>query len=320
MRFHSAIVCALVGGAFSISAALGMTEALCGTMGCALFKTVSIAGINLYWYGAAGFAVLAGLLHAGRRNPGMRRLFNYCLAAGLLLDAVLLAILALTAPCLNCIVVAALFGLTAWAAWERGSPWRKVLGGWLLFFTAAFAGLGREAVSPQLLVRVPAEEGPALSLYFSPTCPGCKVAMAALLENPEALSHTALYAIAKHEEDTARVQRFINARAQGAPLPDALVDLVGDANATGTPLSTSQRLTIWSMSLRNKLAVLKAGSQTVPFLQSTTPAALLRLPASAQEQARETSQATGHNASPALGSPFQRSGNLCGFDDAAPCE
>ncbi|AGW15198.1 hypothetical protein DGI_3522 [Megalodesulfovibrio gigas DSM 1382 = ATCC 19364] len=273
MRILATILLALAGALLCAVSALDYTTPFCTTAGCALFKGTSIAGLSLYWIGAAGFFLLAVLYSVGRRLPLLRRTADWCLAAALAFDAVLLGVLAVTVPCLICLVVAAVLGATALAAWPTGSRWRRVLIVWAMLFAASVAGLGRGAVSPVPITEVPS---PALQLYVSPTCPECRTAVLRLLARTELLGQTAFYPIAKTAEDERRLLAMHASLQEGRPLAEILRALVADAAAPDVPASSADRLRIWVMSMCNKIAVLHAGSQTVPFLQASA-AGMLQL-------------------------------------------
>ncbi|GAB7080026.1 hypothetical protein [Megalodesulfovibrio paquesii] len=336
MRVYLAILLALVGAVFCAVSALDLTTAFCTTAGCALFKGASIAGLSLYWIGAAGFFTLAALYSASRRQPLIRLAADGCLAVGLVFDAVLLVILALTAPCLTCLVVAALLGgvaLAAWAGRESALRLRRVLIIWALCFTAAVSGLGRGAVAPMPLAQL---EDPALQLYFSPTCPECRTAVLRLLVQPELLRQTAFLPIAKTPEDERRLLALRLGQQHGTALPELLRALVDDTPAPESRAGIRETLAIWWMSMRNKVAVLRAGSQTVPFLQATAPGImqLLAQPHVSTGSGPATTPMSGAGSVPQQSGPTlpglalpgllqslpANQSQGCGFADQTPCD
>lgn len=341
MRHPITIVLALLGALLCAVSALDYTATFCTTAGCALFKGTSIAGLSLYWIGAAGFFVLAVLYSVGKRLPLMQRAADWCLAGALVFDGVLLGVLAVTVPCMICLVVAALLGVTALAAWPAGSRWRWLLTVWAMCFAAGVAGVGRDAVSPVAIAEPPS---PALRLYVSPTCPECRTVVLRLLARKDLLDQTAVYPIAKTAEDERRLLALQAGRREGTPLPELLRTLVADADAPEVVTSRAERFQVWMMSMRNKIAVLHAGSQTVPYLQATAVGMLQLLapppgnaggvstPAAPAVPASPFSPAT-PPASPGLSGPaFTLPGSLpgrtpppassqgCGFTEQTPCD
>ena len=92
---------AALAAGFCIWSALGNEVNLCVTSGCALFQDTSIAGISLWWAGGITFAALAAAALMGAAQLGM-------VLAGfaLLGDIGLLLLMAVTAPCVSCLIVA----------------------------------------------------------------------------------------------------------------------------------------------------------------------------------------------------------------------
>lgn len=93
----------------ALSPALETNAADCAATGCTLYKDISIAGVTLWHIGAVAFAGLSFCAIRGFANMGY--MAAACMLAG---DIALLALMAFTAPCTNCLMVAALFAITFW--------------------------------------------------------------------------------------------------------------------------------------------------------------------------------------------------------------
>ncbi len=102
-----ALCLALLGAAFCAWSALGNEVNLCVTAGCSLYQDTALAGISLWWLGAGAFAVLSFLALLGLAHWG--RILAALTLAG---DVALLLVMALTAPCVSCLIVAIFFALS----------------------------------------------------------------------------------------------------------------------------------------------------------------------------------------------------------------
>ena len=118
------------------------------TAGCSLYQDFTVGGVSLWWLGTGTFALLALLALLGAAAAGR-------LLAGLALlgDICLLLLMALTAPCVSCLVVAVFFVLSylgfrqAEPAQARGrdSHGRRsvLLWIWVLLFTVNVGAVAR---------------------------------------------------------------------------------------------------------------------------------------------------------------------------------
>ncbi len=97
---------ALLAAAFCIWSAFGNAVNFCAATGCLLYQDFTVGGISLWWLGTGSFAALGLLALLGAAAPGR-------LLAGLTLlgDICLLLLMALTAPCVSCLVAAVLSDL-----------------------------------------------------------------------------------------------------------------------------------------------------------------------------------------------------------------
>ena len=97
----------LLAAAFCVWSAFGNDVNFCVTAGCSLYQDFTVGGVSLWWLGTGTFALLALLALLGAAAAGR-------LLAGLALlgDICLLLLMALTAPCVSCLVVAVFFALS----------------------------------------------------------------------------------------------------------------------------------------------------------------------------------------------------------------
>mgnify|MGYP000972099112 FL=1 len=106
-EIHTGALClALLAAAFCFWSAAGNDLGLCVTGGCALYQDATVAGVSLWWVGSGVFLLLGLLALLGA--AGLGRALS---ALALLADTALLLLMALTAPCSNCLVVAVFFAL-----------------------------------------------------------------------------------------------------------------------------------------------------------------------------------------------------------------
>lgn len=96
-----ALAAALLGMLFCIWTALGNEVAFCVTAGCSLYQDLVIGGLSMWWIGTAAFGVLACLALLGAVPAG-----HFLAGLTLLGDIFLLLLMALTSPCVSCLVVA----------------------------------------------------------------------------------------------------------------------------------------------------------------------------------------------------------------------
>jgi hypothetical protein len=272
MQRTAAILVSLVGSAFCILAALGLTEALCVTEGCSVFRGSKLLGIDLYWLGATYFLTLTALLSFQRPRGQLSWSLKAALLAGLVIDSALLGVQAVTAPCVNCLVVASLLGVTAVLLLRRQSLLAKVAAIWAVLFVAALTGVFRDQLSP-----VPAygSADAAITVFFSPSCPACRLVVQDLAQHPGLQDDLALYAVAKDDGDLIGIHRFHDEMFRSGDLSKALEACFSPADEAGSQPSWSQALAIRAASLRNKSFLARSGVSSVPFVSTSAPGLLL---------------------------------------------
>lgn len=259
------------GAIFCILAAFGMTDAVCRTQGCALFKGASVYGVNMYFLGAAGFAAICAALFAGGK-AWSRPLLLVLLWLALALDAALLAVQVMTVPCLNCLVVATLLGLLAAMILPLRSKSALLLLAWSFFYVAGLLSLAGEYAGP-----VPvhgASESP-VRIFFSPTCPACSDMLVAASKAGILKGGTALFPVAKNDEDMRRIARLQDDLKAGKELTEALWSCFNEEapEEGGAPGGLWR---VWLASWRNKAFLARSGVMSVPYVFSN---ALLAAPA-----------------------------------------
>lgn len=109
----------LLAAAFCVWSAFGNDVNFCVTAGCSLYQDFTVGGVSLWWLGTGTFALLALLALLGAAAAGR-------LLAGLALlgDICLLLLMALTAPCVSCLVVAVFFALS-YLGFRQAEPARQ---------------------------------------------------------------------------------------------------------------------------------------------------------------------------------------------------
>ncbi|MDR2077058.1 MAG: hypothetical protein LBP61_09060 [Desulfovibrio sp.] len=232
---------------------------LCATSGCLLLRDLMVAGISPWWVGGVYFFLLAVFC-----LRGAWRLVWLLSRLALLLDAFLLLLMFFTGPCVNCLVAGIFFGLTAFAA--RPTP-----GGWFLetppqplllaFWLGLFLGnvvLAFNESLPHLTLGNSARK--EARLFFSPSCPACRDALAAL--GPD----VALYPIREQEGDLEAILRLSVLLDAQTPMAEA----VARCRDPGEPLpelSLLRGLWLRIQLLRNKSLILRQGVDSLPLIQ-----------------------------------------------------
>ena len=252
----------IVGLTFSLLSAFRMTDALCVTQGCSVYEGFSVFGLSLYWFGAAAFLILLSLtvIWRGEYLTAAAALF-------LMFDMVFLVIQILLWSCVQCLFVAALFGVIMFSAMIRKkSIWiQRTLGLWFLLFFVNGVGVVKEIMVPW---PVYGKDTAPVHLYFSPTCPSCQEMIDTILARPEGLSQIALYPISKNQEDTQRIILLVNMLKSGTPIKEAMVKYKqaksGDIKQDGIYLQTLVNTS------KNMMALSRMNITHVPFLTART--------------------------------------------------
>lgn len=265
--FPGILSIAVLAAAFCIWSAFGNEVNICVTSGCALFQDTAIAGISLWWAGGVTFTALAAAALMGAAQLGL-------VLAGLALlgDICLLLLMAVTAPCVSCLIVASLFAIIyscfRHAAHNSRSPLpgekpgRSLL---LFLWGLLFIVNAGTALRTQADVWPITDNGNEASvrMFFSPSCPSCQEGIALLSGHVD----VAFYPLAENEADIYRVARMQRLLDNGVSLADAVAKSQ-DVTAQSTMAATAPDMLLLRLRmLRNKAHVFMAGSQTVPFFE-----------------------------------------------------
>ncbi|WP_035063939.1 hypothetical protein [Nitratidesulfovibrio termitidis] len=253
---------ATLGAAFCAWAAIAPSESLCVSTGCSLYRNLTIWGLPLWWYGTGAFSLLALFCIFGKQ--GAARGFVWLMLAA---DTALLALMALTAPCAACLVVAALIAGAFVAI--PGEPRRDrqlrisiLLLVWGGLFFANGTALATERMGAWNL------QGPdsaPVTLYFSPSCPACRQAIAALAgAAPDTVAYRP---VAENDDDILSIEQMRRAVEQGASVADALRTAVDAPTASpGPAMSLFEQVRLRWKLLRNKARVLSSGADRLPVM------------------------------------------------------
>lgn len=290
---------AVLAAAFCIWSAFGNEVNLCVTSGCALFQDTSVAGISLWWAGGVMFTLLAAAALMGAAQLGL-------ILAGLALlgDIGLLLLMAVTAPCVSCLIVACFFAMI-YAGFRQAAqrsrsglpadkPGRSLLLAlWALLFIVN-TGTALRTQADVWAITDNSNEA-SVRMFFSPSCPSCQEGIALLSGHVD----VAFYPLAENEADIHTVARMLRLMDNGASLSEALTKAKDIAAPSGMAATAPDMLLRLRM-LRNKAHVFMAGSQTVPFFEYHGLPAMLKK--NTKQQAGQASLPQAPTPPPAAGS------------------
>lgn len=261
---------AVLGALFCFWSVQGNDVNFCNTAGCTLYRDVSVAGLSLWWYGLGVFSFL-GLLAL----LGTVQLALFVSGCALLADIFLLALMSITAPCLNCLIVGLCFALTYRSFSHQYHERRRMEGGpassmshfsllltlWLFFFCLNVGAVLRYEVGPWAVYGE--SETAHVHLYFSPSCPHCRDAVFYYAGSVD----TAFYPLADDDSDLYKTYALTRHLSQGKTLEEAL-KACQDAPSWDFLHNFSPDILLLELRmLRNKAHVFNAGSQGVPFFE-----------------------------------------------------
>lgn len=259
-RFLTAI--ALAGSLFCLLSALGITDTLCLTHGCEVYRGYTVAGISLYWVGVAVFLVL-GLMSSWSRSCRLLAIFTGLALVG---DFVFLIIQLLLWPCTSCLVVAALLGSFAWClARHVNSGLRILCFVWMVLFSANLLFLARDSIPPWPVM---GKKNAEIQVFFSPTCPACRQVVEILLHRSDLLPDIAFYPLAKDDNDIGRI-RLLNENLSKGMLPSEAFAV----HWQRIPHEDT-RTRDWHIAFnlwRNQIFFAKKGATQVPLIISPAP-------------------------------------------------
>lgn len=261
------LLLSLLAFGFCLWTALGNDVNICVTTGCTLYQDFSVFGLSLWWYGSGAFALLALCAMAGFSVIG--RILS---ALFLLGDIVLLILMMITAPCVNCLVIAVFFCLSYFyfckadpqflRSRDEEKPPRSILIlCWLFLFVI---NLGAVARSQMEIWPILDENGEGKGrLFFSPSCHFCREG----INYFSGKVYMAFYPVADNDTDIYRIAKMMDLLDQGYNVADALAKSA-DFAAPDFFSAIKPRLLILRLRLLiNKAHVLSAGSPGVPFIE-----------------------------------------------------
>lgn len=263
--FFQPLFFALLGAVFCFLSVQGNEVNFCTTAGCNLYHDVTIANISMWWIGLGSFCFLACLALLSHPALGL-----FCSALMLLADIGLLLLMSITAPCVNCLVVAIFFALTFRAfrkahalasgrTGPSGTSWLLAL--WLIFFCINFGAVLRSELGSWAISGDNQEA--RVHLYFSPSCPHCQDAVSYYAGNVE----TAFYPVKEDADDIYRIHAMQEALSSGMNIEEAL-KAAQNAKKWEMWLDFHPEILLLNLRiLRNKAHVFLAGSQGVPFFE-----------------------------------------------------
>ena len=256
-----AFLLSLFGAGFTTWSAWGNAIDLCFTAGCTIYQDTTVAGISVWWIGTGSFTLLGLLAVAGR--PGLA---FFASAVALFLDCLLLLLLAVTSPCVACLITGMFFGLIYAAFRNAAADFRRPFSrSWLLLFWSCL-------LIANLLNVVRSETGtwamkeavePNMKFYFSPTCAACQEGIRALSDKTD----VSFYAVSKSEQDTLLIAAMKHAVQQGASMAEALKRAPEAPAPSGASLYAPDMLLLRFALLRNKSYALNAGGGVLPLIE-----------------------------------------------------
>ncbi|WP_027388977.1 vitamin K epoxide reductase family protein [Chrysiogenes arsenatis] len=255
----------ILGFAFCVLNAFG-ADIACITDGCQIYSNYTIFGFSVYFYGAAGFALIAitGLLFPrGRTAHALFVLLVALMVAG---DALFLIYQYFYWFCMSCMVVAALIGLIGLAALSvsahlRSKWFYSIFSIWAFFFFVATFGLIKEI----FLTPIPSygSKEALVQIYVSPSCPACKTLALNVLQRPELLQQSAFYLVPKSDDDSLLIAGFYQDVATGATEKMALETLFSNPLRVSETAITSEQRFIEQV---NTMAMARIGAKSIPVV------------------------------------------------------
>ncbi|MEW6267016.1 MAG: hypothetical protein AB1641_28410 [Thermodesulfobacteriota bacterium] len=253
-----AVAFPVLGGAFCLTAALGLSDFLCQTEGCRLYYRTDLFGLSLWWWGLGVFLILGLFGLAGRYIAAYRLSFLF-----LLLDALLLGLLALTLPCLSCLIAGLLFLMNFFVfhalSGGRGRPAKALVGLWFFLFAPNFFSLAQETLAPW---PVYGDLNAPVRVYFAPSCPACRETIDYFLPNLK--QGLVLLPVARSEGDIERVAWLVERLKQGAgeaAVKEVFHPLPGRAN-----LTWGGRLRLRFHLFKNMVSLKRMGYDRLPLV------------------------------------------------------
>jgi len=252
------IIFAGAGFIYCLANILWPASFFCSTTGCEIYAKVTFLGLSLYWYGAAFFIALTGTCGYAYLRNSSGTIFNRLLLCGIIINCGLLIWQFLFIPCLSCLIVAGLLG-TILLIHSRKKPffWKTV---WVFcFLIASFNILRIDLLGPK---PVYGNADARIKLFISPSCDACRQMLHSVLNDKALLQETALFPVAKNDDDIIKLSNLCALLAEGKTLEDA----VAGWDKGKTDKGGMRKLLIQAVSWRNKAFLVYSGYSQVPVL------------------------------------------------------
>ncbi len=258
------LLASLIGALFCLLNASG-AHLLCVTQGCRIYSGYGFFGISFYAIGAAAFLLLFlfTLLHP---RAFTRSLLPLALLAALFFDTAFLIYQSLFWPCMSCLAVAFLFGLTVLAglrSFNRTSRKIALATGivWLFFFSYLALSTTKEIAFRPWPIFGPADA--PIQVFFSPECPACRKTILKLLGSTDTSGKIAFFPVAKNQVDLRQLARYM-AMTEGREVDTAtfLSLFAEEKKEKESPPGWRLRLHL----LANKVNLARLGASSVPVI------------------------------------------------------
>lgn len=265
---------AIIGILFSFWNLLSPQSVPCISAGCNLYQHSEVDGFTLWWFGLFGFGILAIVAIIRKAHIG-----RIIAAIGLAIDSILFAIMAMTLPCMSCLVVGCLLAFS-YLSFRKASfsfsndvnsehiiitrSWLVTI--WSVLFFVNIVLLARELITPWALDVGDKSRSSTISIYFSPTCPACRKLILTLPESE--IQKSTWYPITEESQDIASIamlERIVMNRQ--IPFAEAF-----SIALEAQPFSFWDRLSFQNIILQlrlwiNRAHVLVQGDGRIPLLE-----------------------------------------------------
>lgn len=276
---------ASIGLVFTVWNAWDASSVPCFSAGCMLYQTFSINGFSLWWVGALAFTVLAGLALTGQTALG-----RLLAGVGVLLDCGLLCLMALTLPCLACMLAGLLLALSYLAfrhsaigahhssavsrrsaAHPVSAPIRgrsfhfSILFMVWLFFLVLLSGVALHSSLSPWAVRSSVDGESTAAIFFSPSCSACNRLVTEM--PPSQARRASWYPVAESDRDLAVILALKDRLENGDESLASALESAQQApdlsfSAYFLPETLMMRFRLW----RNEARVIEAGDGRLPFV------------------------------------------------------
>ena len=278
------LLMAVCGMLFSAWNAQDSSSVPCFSAGCTLYQSFSFNGFSLWWGGVVSFFLLGILALTGHARLG-----RLVAGLGLLLDCLLLAIMALTLPCIACMFIAVLLALSYIsfrAAVAGGEPRNggkaalklvsPLLVFWSLLIIVNIGGLLRSEMEPWAIQSPGTEEDATIRVFFSPSCSACRQLVTGM---PESEARKVIWCpVAEEERDLAIILELKKRLAEtGMPLNRVFVPALETPALTLSELLDPDVLLTQFRLWCNQARVITASNGRLPLVEFMgVPSALIK--------------------------------------------